>query len=160
MATLFFSNSVCPAEAPHPSVFLAGPTPRRIEDASWRPAAIELFHAIAPNLTLYVPEWDTGQAQLDYDDQIRWEWKHLDACTAILFWVPRKMPEFPAFTTNVEFGHYLAKRPGCVVYGRPPDAEKTKYLDELYKKVTGKEPFATLEETCRAALERAFESLG
>ena len=158
MARLFHSNSSCPAEVPHPSIFLAGPTPRREEDASWRPAAIEFFHALSPGLTLFVPEWDNGQALLDYDDQIRWEWKHLDACSVILFWVPRKMPEFPAFTTNVEFGHYLAKRPDRVVYGRPQEAEKTKYLDELFRAVTNREPLATLEETCRAAFARAMAS--
>lgn len=156
MATLYYSNSKCPDDVPQPSVFLAGPTPRNPEDLSWRPAAIELLSRA--ELTLYIPEWDTGQPLVEYDSQIQWEWKHLDACSALMFWVPRKWPAFPAFTTNVEFGHYLAKRPDRVVYGRPPDAEKTKYLDELYRNVTGREPLDTLEATCRAALKRAIGS--
>jgi hypothetical protein len=149
MTTLYYSNSACPEVVPHPSIFLAGPTPRRIEDLSWRPAAIELLKD--SDVSLYLPEWDTGQPQREYEDQIRWEWKHLDACTVLLFWVPRKSPEFPGFTTNVEFGHYLAKRPDRVIYGRPPGAEKTKYLDDLYRMVTGREPHDTLEATCRTA---------
>jgi|GEM_PF-3734412 len=152
MPTHYFSNSACPDSVPQPSVFLAGPSPRRVEDASWRPVALERF-ADAADLALFIPEWDMGLPLADYDRQIRWEWKHLDACTAILFWVPRKSPVFPGFTTNVEFGHYLAKRPDRVIYGRPPEAEKVKYLDELYRHATGREPLTDLAATCDAARE-------
>ena len=59
-----------------------------------------------------------------------WEREALINATVILFWVPRKLPDMSAFTTNVEFGYWLHS--GKVVYGRPNDASKIKYLDWLY----------------------------
>lgn len=157
MATVFYSNGVCPDEVPRTSIFLAGPTPRRRDHTSWRPEAISFFDGWSAEATLYMPEWDTGEAMSDYDAQIRWEWRHLDLCSVIMFWVPRKLPEFPGFTTNVEFGTYLAKRPDRVIYGRPPDSDKNRYLDELYREATGMTPCDSLEETCRCALVKAKE---
>ena len=36
-----------------------------------------------------------------------WERIALTDATVILFWVPRKLPDMAAFTTNVEFGYWL-----------------------------------------------------
>lgn len=69
---------------------------------------------------------------VDYDDQVEWEHYGLEHCSRIIFWIPRKISTMPAFTTNVEFGHYVNS--GRVIYGRPDNAEKCRYLDWLYKK--------------------------
>ena len=62
-----------------------------------------------------------------------------------MFLVPRKIDTMPAFTTNVEFGFYLAVRPEEVLYGRPDDSEKNTYLDWLYTDTTGRTPINSLE---------------
>ena len=61
-----------------------------------------------------------------------------------MFWVPRVLPDMPAFTTNVEFGYWLHS--GKVIYGRPDDATKIKYLDWLYKEDYNKTPINDLDK--------------
>ena len=56
----------------------------------------------------------------------------------------------PAFTTNVEFGRYIGS--GRVVYGRPDNAEKCRYLDWLYQDVTGNKYHNTLKGTLEEAI--------
>lgn len=150
---IVYSNEDIRGIVPAPSIFLAGPTPRSEEHGSWRPEAVELFEKHGFDGTLFVPEWSTGEAMIDYLAQVEWEDKFLTSCTAIMFWVPRKLPEFPAFTTNVEFGRFVGVRP-CV-YGRPPDSEKNRYLDWLYTKKTQWLPHETLDETVRSAIALA-----
>ena len=84
-----------------------------------------------------------------------WEREALTDATVIVFWIPRKLPEMPAFTTNVEFGYWL--RSGKVIYGRPDDAAKIKYLDWLYKLDYEKEPFSNLEKLLKEAIELSDE---
>lgn len=130
-----------------PSVFLAGPTPRDKNTKSWRPAAVSLF-AECPwesKLTLFIPERSNKEYALHYDDQVEWERKGLAYASVIFFWVPRKLDTMPAFTTNVEFGYWIACRPGDVIYGRPEDSEKNRYLDWLYTKETRHTPIKSLE---------------
>lgn len=148
----YYVDDDCPEEVPQPSVFLAGPTPRLPFQLSWRPEALKFFEDF--NGAVYVPERSDWQSNFEYYEQTEWEWKHLHGCTAILFWIPRKIPDFPAFTTNVEFGFYIDKKP-CV-YGRPKDAEKTRYLDWLFEKVTSRKPFDTLEESVKQTIELAL----
>ena len=59
----------------------------------------------------------------------------------------------PAFTTNVEFGYWI--HTGKVLYGRPDEAKKIKYLDWLYKEDTNNEPFSSLEELLNGSIELA-----
>ena len=59
----------------------------------------------------------------------------------------------PAFTTNVEFGYWI--HTGKVLYGRPDDAKKIKYLDWLYKTDTNKSPYSSLEELLYSSVELA-----
>jgi hypothetical protein len=130
-----------------PSVFLAGPTPRDAETKSWRPEALQLFsnHPISKDISLFVPERSSREYKNNYYDQVEWEKRGLKYASVIMFWVPRKLDTMPAFTTNVEFGFYLASRPDEVLYGRPDDSEKNKYLDWLYTDVTKRSPINSLE---------------
>lgn len=128
------------------SVFLAGPTPRRSDVTSWRPAAIELLNKIEVLEEVYIPECSTGGMRVDYLDQVEWEYQALEACSIIMFWVPRDMATMPALTTNIEFGRYISLTPSRVLYGRPEWAVQTNYLDWMYRRAkNNKAPAQTLE---------------
>src|SRR5262249_43549449 len=101
------------------------------------------------------PERRDWSVRFDYADQVEWEYVGLENCRVIAFWVPREVQTLPGFTTNVEFGRYVGS--GRCVYGRPEGAAHTRYLDWLYRKLTGRAPEATLEATMRAALAAAGE---
>lgn len=126
------------------SIFLAGPTPRDIDTKSWRPEAIALFEKYKFNGTLLIPEDESWGVKGNYDDQVEWEEKGLYKADCILFWIPRKIKNMPAFTTNDEWGFW--KKSGKVVLGVPEDAEKCRY--QIYYAKKFNVPFAeTLEET-------------
>lgn len=144
-----------PQGTANPSIFLAGPTPQRIEDISWRPEALRLLQELAFGGTVFVPERSDWLSRFEYDQQCEWEWRHLHASSAIVFWVPRRLPAFPALTTNVEFGRYVSLRPTRCVYGRPVDSEKNRYLDWLYTRITGRTPHQELRPTLTEAIEIA-----
>lgn len=114
------------------SIFLAGPTPRSDDVESWRPSALWHLDDLGFKGEVYVPESEGWKQRDNYDGQVFWEWKALKKADAVAFWVPRELETMPAFTTNVEFGYLVAS--GKVVYGRPPGAPKTSYLDLLAKK--------------------------
>lgn len=124
------------------SVFLAGPTPRGEDVVSWRTEACAILEQIGFNGVVYVPEYSSWKPKADYVDQAMWEREALINATVIVFWVPRKLPDMAAFTTNVEFGYWLHS--GKVIYGRPEEATKIKYLDWLYKIDYDKEPYSDL----------------
>ena len=124
------------------SIFLAGPTPRSESVKSWRIEACEILDKLGYDGVVYVPEYSTWTPKRNYDDQAEWERIALTASTVILFWIPRTLPDMPAFTTNVEFGYWI--HTGKIIYGRPDDSRKNDYLDWLYKKDTSREPIANL----------------
>ena len=135
------------------SIFLAGPTPREENVESWRTKACNILEQLRFNGVVYVPEYSTWKPKADYVDQAQWERDALSNASVIVFWIPRSLPDMPAFTTNVEFGYWL--HTGKVLYGRPDDAKKIKYLDWLYKTDTGKEAYSSLEELLKASVELA-----
>lgn len=135
------------------SIFLAGPTPRSNKVDSWRPKAIEILKNLNFDGIVYIPERNFDDRNFDYTNQVEWEKEALYKADVVVFWIPRKLPDMPAFTTNVEFGFWLAKNPQKVVYGRPDDSEKNRYLDWLYKVQTTKLPKNSLEQTLMSALE-------
>lgn len=112
------------------SIFLAGPTPRSLKVESWRPKALEILKNLNYKGQVFVPERVVKQEKIDYLDQVEWENFGTENCTKIVFWIPRKLPDMPAFTTNVEFGRYVGS--GKCMYGRPTNSEKNRYLDWLY----------------------------
>ena len=114
------------------SIFLAGPTPRNENVKSWRKEACKLLEEKGFDGVVYVPEYSDGKPLMDYLDQVEWEREALSNASVIAFWIPRELKEMPAFTTNVEFGYWI--HTGRIIYGRPDEARKNKYLDWLYKK--------------------------
>lgn len=132
------------------SIFLAGPTPRDKNTKSWRTEACKKLKALGFDGVVYVPEYSTWKPKMDYIDQTMWERKALTEATVIMFWIPRSLPNMPAFTTNVEFGYWIHS--GKIIYGRPDNAEKIKYLDWLYKEDYNKEPINNLEELLKESI--------
>jgi 8-oxo-dGTP pyrophosphatase MutT (NUDIX family) len=135
-------------------VFLAGPTPRSPDVASWRPAAVDLIrrHWAGPGtLVVFVPEPADGRPWADYDDQRLWELRWLRVADQVVFWVPRDMATLPGLTTNDEWG--WIKDSGRAVFGSPADAVKVRYQRE-YAADAGVPLGGTLEETLRLALDR------
>lgn len=147
---VFYSDQKMPTNlVTEPSIFLAGPTPRSLDVPSWRPQALELLKKIGYWGIVLVPEHQVRSDKADYYDQVEWEWQGLENAKAIAFWVPRELQTMPAFTTNVEFGSYI--RSNRSVYGRPPEAQKCRYLDWLCWKTRGMAPYDDLERLLRRA---------
>lgn len=136
------------------SVFLLGPTPRDKDTPSWRPEATRLFKDKGFDGTLLIPERHNWTEGFDYVSQVDWEHHGIEICTVAMFWIPREMKTMPSLTSNIEFGLLLGGYFGHkrVVYGRPPEAEKCRYLDHLWRK-TGREPKTTLAATVEEAME-------
>jgi len=143
------------------SIFLAGPTSRNKEVPSWRPDALKLLEDMGFDGTVFVPEDANGEVHLDYDHQIEWEEKHLNAADCIVFWIPRDLspdsegfPKRAAFTTNIEWGTWADS--GKVVLGAPEDAEKMAYIKHYAEEY--RVPFAeTLTETLKNAMDKLGE---
>lgn len=134
------------------SIFLAGPTPRSIEIQTWRKEAIKILENLGFNGTVYVPEREFDDRTFDYNNQVWWEREALYNASIIVFWIPRVIPDMPAFTTNVEFGYWISKNSEKVIYGRPDNSQKNRYLDWLYETETEKKPFNNLEELLKEAI--------
>ena len=133
------------------SIFLAGPTPREEKVASWRVDAVKKLEELGFDGVVFVPEYSTWVPKTNYVDQANWEREALTEATVILFWIPRRLPDMPGFSTNVEFGYWLHSKK--VIYGRPDGAPKTKYLDWLYKTDYNEEPFNDLDKLLEYAVE-------
>lgn len=142
-----------------PSVFLAGPTPRDSVTKSWRPEVIQLFsqNEHSKDICIFVPERSSKEYKDHYYDQVEWEKRGLTYASIILFWIPRKLDTMPAFTTNVEFGFYLGTRTDDVLYGRPEDSDKNKYLDWLYTSETKRTPMVTMEQLVSVTMEELIK---
>ena len=133
------------------SIFLAGPTPREEKVASWRVDAVKKLEELGFDGVVFVPEYSTWVPKTNYVDQANWEREALTEATAIMFWIPRSLPDMPGFSTNVEFGYWLHSKK--VIYGRPDGAPKTKYLDWLYKTDYNEEPYNDLDKLLENAVE-------
>lgn len=135
------------------SIFLAGPTPRSLEVQTWRKEAIKILENLGFDGIVYVPEREFDDRTFDYDNQVWWEREALYNASIIVFWIPRVIPSMPAFTANVEFGYWISKNSEKVIYGRPEDSQKNRYLDWLYETETKKKPVNNLEELLKEATQ-------
>ena len=134
------------------SIFLASPTPRKIEIKSYRKEAIEILEKIGFNGVVYVPELGNNQKDFDYTNQIDWETEALNNAGVIVFWIPRSFPDMPAFTTNVEFGEWYKE--DKTFYGRPNNSRKNRYLDKKYLLYTKRLPYSSLENLLKASVDK------
>lgn len=137
------------------SIFLAGPTPRDENTISWRIDVCDRLEKLGFDGVVYNPEYSSWKPKSSYIDQAEWEREALTEATVILFWIPRDLKDMPAFTTNVEFGYWL--HTGKIIYGRPDNSVKNKYLDWLYKLDYNKEPFNDLDKLLKEAIKMVDE---
>lgn len=131
---IVFADQEIPKEITK-SIFLAGPSPRSQDILDWRHEALSLFEKNIFTGTVFIPvpkERFYGKedsSDWTYDNQVEWECNARNVSDIILFWVPRDIKNgMPAFTTNIEFGEDLHS--GKIIYGRPDNAEKCRYLDK------------------------------
>lgn len=149
-----------------PIIFLAGPTVRGNQPhlTSWRFAAIEEFQKQGFNGTLIVPEFQDKYESDQYRYDIpEWEFAGLKIANVIMFWIPRTK-ELIGLTTNWEHGYWVARDRSKIIYGRPDDAYRMKYLDIMWKAdgediVFSKDMvdfniYNTLEDTIRASIAK------
>lgn len=134
-----FSNEEVTISKEKKSIFLAGPTRRDSPfEKSWRKEACDLLESKGFDGIVYIPEFREG-SNFAYLTQVNWERKALINCSKILFYIPRHLPDMPAFTTNVEFGMYLARRTNDCIFCSPPGAEKNSYLEWLFMEEKGED---------------------
>jgi len=137
------------------SIFLAGPSPRDAADPNWRPEALETLERLGFEGVVFAPIYrGKPTVPFDYDKQVEWEKKWLNASDLIVFWVPRDLKKLPGFTTNVEYGMWL--RSGKVLLGSPEDADKMQYL-EWWADQEGVPNYHDLDELLEAAVKRLGE---
>jgi len=118
-----------------PTVFLAGPTVRGNQQhlISWRFEAINIFKDKNFEGNLIIPEFiDKTESDKHRDDIPIWEYNGLSKCHVIMFWIPRTR-ELIGLTTNHELGYWMGRDRTKIVYGRPDDAYRIKYLDIMWK---------------------------
>lgn len=156
---MYYSDSSTPVKVTK-SLFLAGPSPRAKEAIDWRIEAVKILQDIGFDGDVFIPipknkfEGGMDEVTWTYLNQIQWECESREIADRIVFWVPRDIKGgMPGFTTNVEFGEDLGK--GKVVYGRPDNAEKCRYLDQRY------EGFSNItHNSLRSLLEESIKQLG
>jgi nucleoside 2-deoxyribosyltransferase len=147
-------------EAPRPIIFLAGPTVRGNQPhlISWRFKTIEEFERRGFSGSLIIPEF-TSKTESDKgkDWIVHWENNGLTIADCIMFWIPRTR-ELIGLTTNFEFGYWLQRKPEKVVYGRPEDSFRNRYLDLMWGIALNKQRpiYKTLEDTVDGGLFRTF----
>jgi hypothetical protein len=106
-----------------PSIFLAGPTPRKSYTPSWRPKAIKMAKRFKQELVIYSPEPKAADKwNPDSDEHLNWRRAAMLRSRVILFWVDRKLSSMPGFRTNTDWGHWTARDPDRLVLAYPLNA--------------------------------------
>ena len=156
MRVLYYHNSISEANDADNAIFLAGPTVRSHQThlTSWRDEALKLLEKHGFDGTVFVPEFADGVRSDNYDDVVQWEYDGLLSSAAIVFWIPRT-EELLGLTTNVEFGFWLGYDDEVMVYGRPDNAYRVRYLDKMWQLRVGTPIHNTLEDTILAAINKA-----
>ena len=133
------------------TLFLAGPTPRTMGFPGWRLEALEILRDLRYDGHVFLPEPRDGNWLSNYDSQVEWEEEGLNRADVILFWVPRELPDMPAFTTNIEWGKWAES--GKVVWGAPDWAKHIRY-PEYYVEKLGVPRTRNLKEAVEFAISR------
>ncbi len=122
-----------------PSLFLAGPTPRKATVQSWRPKALKMIERYCQELVVYVPEQNQdpnpdqdpdaiqepeplNKWSPDREEHIIWNRGALIRSRVILFWVDRHLKNMPGFRTNTEWGFWTGHDPSKLVLAFPKKA--------------------------------------
>lgn len=131
---IVFSDHTLP-DSISKTLFLAGPSIRDYTQRDWRHDAIQILENLSYNGIVFIPIPEDVFYQRQplnkagYDNQIQWEKNARRMSDVIVFWVPRNMQAgVYGLTTNFELGEDL--KTGRVIYGRPDEADKCRYLDK------------------------------
>ena len=136
---LVFSDEQLPTEVTK-TIFLAGPSPRYYEGSkilidTWRHRAIDILALLGYDGHVFIPlpkfAFYPGTASknaIDYLNQVEWEHNAMNRADVLFFYVDRK-EDNQGLTTNIEFGKYVNS--GRMVYCRPHDALKVRYMDNM-----------------------------
>jgi hypothetical protein len=137
---------------------------------SWRQDALRILKQRKFDGRVFVPEYEDFASLEEYAEandlegkelkktQPGWELERLNVASCIAFWIPRDLTWLPGFTTNVEFGFWVARRPERVICGWPSGAPKTSYLDKLIELMVAPHirhrigPYFRLEEVLHHAV--------
>lgn len=104
--------------------------------------AIKILKELEFDGTIYIPEYNNKKFKY-YTEQVEWEREVYLKCSIMMFWIPRNISKnILGLTTNVEFGYYLCT--GKIIYGRPDNADRTRYLDWLYDLECKRKPYNNL----------------
>ena len=145
-----------PPESFERAIFLAGPSPKKPEEAwrSWRPNALKELEASGFDGVVFVPEFldptRPGNESYKYDDMVKWEHNGIEMSDCVLFWVPRDLKTMPGLTTNIEFGWQL--QTGKVIFGAPTKAPRMSYSRYMCKRYRVPS-FRSLRATVRNAIK-------
>lgn len=145
-----------------PTIFLAGPTVRGNQPhlTSWRFEAVDIFKKKKFEGNIIIPEFtDRKESDKDKFDLPIWEYEGLSNSDVNMFWIPRTR-ELIGLTTNHEHGVWMIKNRHKMIYGRPDDAYRIKYLDIMWEEDAKRRIekvscniYSTLESTIDAALK-------
>ena len=131
-------------------VFLAGPTPRKLDVEGWRDTMTKELREAGYLGHVLIPEKRNPEDGYDYDNQIYWEEEALESADLILFWIPRDLETMPGFTTNNEYGEWM--KSGKVILAYPEGAPKMRYMHK--KAVKYHIPiFHDMKETAEGVVE-------
>lgn len=150
---IVFSDEELPKQV-EKSLFLAGPSPRSYQEKNWRQEAIAYLESIHFTGTVFIPLTRTiyyGESlnkSWNYVNQVEWECLARKMADVVVYWIPRTEIML-GLTTNLEFGEDLKLKK--LVYGRPEEALKCRYLDERIKMCDGK-IYQSLDKTLEAAV--------
>ena len=146
-----------------PTIFLMGPTVRGNQThlRSWRFDAVDIFKKLSFSGNIIIPEFIslTESDQYRYDIPL-WEYHGLCYSTVNMCWLPRTR-ELIGLTTNHEIGYWMARERNKLVYGRPDNAFRIKYIDIMWEKdlertvstkIENQSIYSTLEDTIKASI--------
>lgn len=147
-----------------PTIFLAGPTVRGNQThlTSWRFEACDILRKKGFTGNVIIPEFvSKTESDKHRYDLPAWEFAGLQNSTVNMFWIPRTR-ELIGLTTNHEHGYWLARERNKVVYGRPDDAYRMKYLDLMWeedaKRRMKENPLWTVDVAIYTTLEATIEA--
>ncbi len=86
-----------------------------------------------------------------------WNEEAIKNSNAVVLWVSKPQSETPSFTRCVNFEELIST--GKLLYGRPNDADRLKYIDWLYEFDMSEKPFASMEELIDTAIAKCDEDV-
>ena len=124
------------------SIFLAGPTLKNSQ--SWRLEAIKILERLNFDGIVYVPEFKNPNDKKICFDEYSWDKLGIMMSSVVVLWMPDFSLDMLKFVSLHEMKNWF--NTGKVVYGRPENSKKTRYLDMIYELNYHETPSKTLEE--------------